>query len=195
MSTDIISINESALINATAAERMSALREAIGDSLVAVQRAAQILAIMERAGDSLSGVPPHMLRMLRRINAQQMLPEVMVRTSGILRQKLALLPTSEQARLLSDDAVIEVALPDGEVGCIPPQHLSPTQIKQVFGDGFIRSPIEQRGTWINGAPSQIRKRGREKGIKLITIDKERGGVDHYGHFISKAQLLRWLSEL
>jgi len=189
-----ISIDERPLELASPEDRLHALRQTIGDSLAAIRRAAQILGIMEKAGDDLSTVPMHMLRMLRRINAEQLLPDVAVKLSGMLRQKVALLPLPEQHRMLDPETTLDVLLPDGEIGRIAPQRLTPQQVKQVFGDGFIRTPVEQRASWRDGAPNPMR-RGRPAGEKLVEVDKARGGVNYHGHFITRATLMRWLTDL
>lgn len=182
----------------TPESRLSALREAIGSSVQAVQRAASILAEMEHNKDDLSAVPPHMLKMLRRINAQMLLPEVATQFTGRLRQKVSLLPLGLQQQLLEPSARVEVLLPDGDVANLQPQRLTPEQVAMVFGDGFIRTPVEQRAVSSPEAraAAQVKKRrGREKGSKSVLVDKAAGCVNYYGRSISKAQLLRWISDL
>lgn len=181
----------------TQSSRLAALRQAIGDSMENIRRAAEILSAMEQAGDDLSDIPAHLLRMLRRINTQQLLPEVMVRLSGTLRQKVASLPLPEQRRMIEPDCLLEVLLPDGHVAMLAPQRFTPDQVRQVFGDGFIRTPMEQRASLTPHSPAR-RPPGRPpKGTAGadIYVDKRRGGVLHFGHFITKAQMIRWISEL
>lgn len=187
MSTTLIPLS-------TAAERLEALRSAIGDSVSAIQRAAEIYRQMEEARDDVSAVPAHLRSMLRRINAGQMLPEVAAKTSGVLRAKLALLPIAEQERLLHPEAVVTVALPAGDSALISPMRLTGAQVNQVFGDGYIRELAEQRAV-MSPDPKLPRKRGRQKGTTLVRVDAEKGLVEYHGHTITKATLMRWLSQL
>lgn len=160
--------------------------------MAAVQRAAAILRAMEEAGDELDGIPAHLLNLLRRINSNLMLPEVAVQLSGTLRAKVALLPIAEQRRILKPDCTLAVVLPNGDTAAISPQRMTPAQIRQVFGDGYIRERAEQMAV---GIKPPAKKRGREPGTVSVRVDKDRGVVEYHGHTITKATLLRWIAEM
>jgi hypothetical protein len=180
------------ITHSSAAERLAALREAIGDSVSAIQKAAAILRQMEEAKDDLSAVPSHLLNLLRRINGNLMLPEVAVQLSGTLRAKVALLPLAEQRLILDPECRLDVVLANGDTAAISPQRMTPAQIKQVFGDGYIRQRAEQMAV---GLQPQRRAKGRPAGSTRIHVDKDKGCVEYHGHIITKATLLRWINEL
>lgn len=178
----------------SAAQRLEALRSAIGDSVAAIQRAAEIYRQMEEARDDVSSVPAHIRSMLRRINSGHLLPEVAAKTSGVLRAKIALLPIADQERMMHSDTVISVALPGGDSAMISPMRMTGGQINQVFGDGYIRELAEQRAVM---SPEQraAQKRGRKAGLKLVKLDREKGVIEFYGHTITKSTIVRWLEQL
>ncbi len=172
--------------------RLAALRSAIGDSVSAIREAARILALMEAAGDDLRDVPRHMLSMLRRITAGQILPEVAVRMAGRLRACVSSLPIVDQRRLIEPDATVPLALPGDDSMVVSIHRLTPGQLRQVFGDGYIREVAEQRAVLTNGHAGP---QGRKAGAQLVRVDKEAGTVTYHGYTITKSTLLRWLSEL
>ena len=177
----------------TPAARLAALQAAIGDSVVAIQSAAHILRRMEDAGDDLGGIPAHLLGILRRINSNLMLPEVAVQLSGTLRAKVALLPISTQREVMRPDYTVDVALLNGDTVAIRPTRLTPEQVRQVFGDGYIRQRAEQMAAM--SKPRDRKQRGRPPGSKTVEVDAAKQVVTYHGHTITKQQLLRWLSEL
>lgn len=179
--------------------RLAALRESLTDSVEAMRRAAAILVEMERNKDDLAEVPAHLLRMLRQINANTLLPEVAGRLQGTLRIQASRLPIALQEKIIDPDFRVEVLMPDGEVAMLAPQRLTLGQIRQVFGDGFIRTPMEQRSVTTpegreRAALQRRIGRGRPPG-QQVEVNKEGGYVMHYGRRISKATMLRWLTEL
>lgn len=182
-----------AMANWTPEERMEVLRSHLGDSYRAIRAAARVLAAMEDRGDDLSHIPAHMVRMLRRVNADQLLPEVMVRLGGSLRAKVAALPIAEQSRFVQPGATVLVVQPDGSAVEKEAQRLPPAEVALVFGDGYVRSPEEQRALALRKRPPGPKKRGRPKAEAVI--DRERGGVVLNGRYYSKGQLLRWLGEI
>ena len=112
MTTDL-SENPPALLSLTPGDRLAALREHVGQSIAAMTRAAEILAAMEQAGDDLSAIPHHLLRMLRGIYSGVLLPEVAIRLGGRFRQKVAALPLPEQRRFVEPGACVLVVARDG----------------------------------------------------------------------------------
>lgn len=147
---------------------------------------------MEEAGDDLSAIPSGIISTLRRIHANTMLPEVAIRYGGILKSRIGSLPLPLQRELIRDDATVEVAMPGGDTVLIHPQRLTPGQIRQVFGDGYIRERAEQLAHGLAAKPG---KRGRPPGDTRVSVDKANGVVHYHGHTITKATLLRWINEL
>jgi hypothetical protein len=129
----------------TPGERINLLREHLGASVESMRAAAEIFAVMESNGDDISAIPRHLVRILRRISAQTLLPEVAVRLEGRVRQKVELLPLAEQKRLSEPGATISLLpAPDAAPVEVEVQRLDPQQTRQVFGAGLIRTPEEQR---------------------------------------------------
>jgi hypothetical protein len=182
-------------LTTTSAQRLETLRSLISDGLRAIQQAAVVFAEMEHAGDDTSMVPPHLRASLRAIHAQTLLPEVYATMTGSLRAAVATLPISEQRRLIEADATVELVLPGGDQILTSPQRLTAAQVRQVFGNGYIRARAEQLAVIAKPDVAKRGYRGRTPGVPSITLNKQDGVVDYYGHKISKATLLKWLSEL
>jgi hypothetical protein len=194
MTSELIPTSSDHLLRLTPAERLAELRGHVGHSLDAMSRAATVFAAMEAAGDDLSQVPQHLIRMLRQINARTLLPEVVVRLSGRLRQKVALMPLAEQRRLSEPGARVLLLAASGETIEIEAQRLTPEQVSQVFGDGYIRTPEEQRALLKPDAPARIPKRRGRPPLEL-EIDKERGTARINGKLLTKRQLLDIVEQL
>ena len=192
MTTDL-SENPPALLSLTPGDRLAALREHVGQSIAAMTRAAEILAAMEQAGDDLSAIPHHLLRMLRGIYSGVLLPEVAIRLGGRFRQKVAALPLPEQRRFVEPGACVLVVARDGSEIELEAARLSPAQVGQVFGEGFVRTASEQRAIISAEAQESSRKRGPKK--LSLEIDREAGTARINGKLLSKKQLLEILAQL
>jgi hypothetical protein len=165
------------MLSWTPEERRTALREAFTHTAESILKAARIIAAMTQACDDLSEIPTGILAFMNRINSGQMLPQVYVEYDGLLRTRIAALPVTDQERLISGDRVKVVRLLPEEPGKAArtdiresdPRDLEPTQVKQVFAKGYIRS--EQQQVSYLESIDVLTKRNKDTGTPSITLDK------------------------
>lgn len=183
----------------TAEERLACLRSLVGISVEAVRQAAIVLSVMEERGDDIGQVPTNLRNMLRRIRADQLLPEVVTNFTGRLRQRLQNLPIAEQRRIVGGGKIAILPAPDAAAVELDPQHLDPQQVMQVFGDGYIRSTTEQRVWLLSRALAVAEAAEPERRLGRPALDAEvdvkRGGVVIHGKFVSRRQLVQLLAQL
>lgn len=170
--------------------RAQAFRAAIADSVSAMVKAAEILKEMEAANDDIGFIPVGTIRILRQINSGLLLPEVATRFGGSLRTAIGKLPAPEQRKALDPEFRVEVLISGGDKVSLPLDHLSPSQVKQVFGDGFIRGAAEQKA---QQATASKKENGPQEAV--VKFDKRGGNVFFDGRKISKSTLLEWLREI
>jgi hypothetical protein len=111
---------------------------------------AQAWCELKERGEDLSAYSNPLLSMLPLVNVGALMPEMMVKYAGyptLLRYTASLVP-EEQTRLvdMTDTLPVLVTLENGETvtKSIRPIALSAPQLRQVFGDGRIRTPTEQK---------------------------------------------------
>jgi hypothetical protein len=91
------------------------------------------------------GVSRELLRRMERLGRGGIEPRLVFSTSGAASKVMAL-PLSEQQEIL--DCGVEVMSADGlDHRLIPLEELTPEQVRQVFGDGGVRTLAQQR-TWM-----------------------------------------------
>jgi hypothetical protein len=175
---------------------MSALKSALLDSVEAIVRAAKIYADMERHGDDLSTLPIALIRALRGIARETMLPEVYVQFDGRLRAQVAQLPLPEQKRIVEGGTVELLVRTDNGylVEQFNPAILTPQQTSQVFAGGFIRTSKQQR-IYLDTATSKPPKPGTDDSDTSYSIDRTRQGVVFNGHFIPLRLIRKWSADL
>lgn len=182
--------------------RTEVLREAFGLSVTGLQIAALAIHDMDEADQEIpSFVPTSLLKGLRRVALQHMLPELLMqvgRKNILLANRIGFYSLAEQ-RLVVDDTPIPVVVlkPDGkgfDHRKLPLSSLEPEQAKQVFGSDGIRDEraqiayIENRRT--NG---HIRK---GKDANEIRVDKKHNRILVKGeHELTLPMLLGWVQEL
>lgn len=181
----------------TPESRRAALNATMLGAVEAVRKGAAILALMEESGDDLSSVPANMLRLLRRVNEQRMLPEVFIELSGRLRSRVAMLSLPGQRDVLDGKPVpYVIRTADGhgvDVIQVDPRKLEPAQVAQVFADGHIRDDVEQR-LWLETQNNRRVSEQDEAAVKIV-VDKKQGGVYVGGQFVSRRKMLELLGEL
>jgi hypothetical protein len=133
----------------TAAERAMALKAALWQTVEQVLTVAAVVEAMAQSNDDLSELPSWWVAWMRKIAAQDMLPEVFLEFNGTLREKVAALPVQQQKILAEGGTVELVVLKNGEVEIIhaDPRKLELPQIRQIFGRSYIRDAAEQR-SWL-----------------------------------------------
>lgn len=171
------------------------LRESLAESLRltadAMLRAAFIVRELEARGENLSGLRP-MLPVLRKIAAEQVLPEVVVRFGGHRRllSIVSNLPMEDQQKLAAGEPVpLIVHAEDGKrtQRMADPLEMRPEQISQAFAPDHLREPSEQH--LLLDSKVAESKRKPERIGNLIAVDKERGGiVVARRHFIPQCDL-------
>jgi hypothetical protein len=184
-------IDTNSIASLTQDERINLLREHLGTSVESMRAAAEIFAVMESSGDDISAIPRHLARILRRISAQTLLPEVAVRLEGCVRQKVELLPLAEQKRLSEPGATISLLpAPDAAPVEVEVQRLDPQQTRQIFGTGIIRTPDEQR-LWLMSHVSNPAQPPAVSGLKKkanVIIDAQRKVAIISGHVFSRGDI-------
>jgi hypothetical protein len=199
MSLVTISTDRTLIAAMSPQERLGLLRLHIGNSVEAVKQASIVYAVMENAGDDITQVPLQLRNMLRRINSDHLIPEVVTNLCGRLRQKTVQLSLEDQQHILNNGTIPYLPAVDAQLIHIEAQRLTPDQINQVFGDGHIRNIEEQRAFILHRpkqqelASSRRSKPGRP--ANDVVVDKPRGGAVIHGRFVSKSQLLKIIAEL
>lgn len=177
----------------TAGQRMDRLRGMLEISASYVAAAAQTFSIMVEQGDDVSGLPLHLRIALRRVHAQQTLPEVIAQLGGRLRQRTQMLTIPDQRRVLANEPLLYLPSAHEEPIAIAAHHLTPQQVLQVIGEGFIRTPEEQRAI-LQGTAAPRRAKENTR-LLDIQMDKARNGLVIEGVFVARARLARMLKEL
>lgn len=179
--------------------RREAFNAALVSSAESIQRAAKIMILMEQEGDDLAGISTNTIRMMRRIAAQQMLPEVFLQLGGRLRQRVAMLPAKMQRAIVDGTTVPLVIVGENnafDLMQVDPRKLQPAQVTQVFDEGRMRDESEQR-IWLEAMREEAR--GAD-GAALprpdsITLSHRPRGIKVNGVFISESEMWRYLKEL
>lgn len=191
MSTNALTSSHYATLSPS--ERKEAFAREIDLSVEHVWRAAQIFRAMEEARDDVSHVSLSMQGTLRRIAAQSLLPEIYVNYTGRLRQNLTKLPIDEQRKYTDPSATVPVLLTKDALDPMQKQlqHLEPTEVQQIFGDGHIRDEEEQR-MWLVRLEQ---KSAAPKAEKKAVIVPAKDGATINGLWVSKQELLKLLGEI
>lgn len=181
------------LILSTPRDRREALQSCLAASAAQIARAAKILSDMEFSGDDLSGISPHIIRLLHRVGRQQMLPEVFTELAGRLRSRVSLLPLPMQRKILDGEPVSMVVMRENgvEVLRVDARKIEPAQVLQVFDLGRLRDESEQRAY----IEAHTRRQPVSENQAEIEVLPNRGGIRVNGIFIPKNDLLDYLRQL
>lgn len=159
-------------------------------------RVAMLVAELERRGEDLSTLKIPMLAHLRAIASGQFLPELLVRYHGspLLLRHLGRLSIGDQKRIVEKGTipVLSYKGDDEIVQEIDPATAGSGVIYQVFADGKLRSPDEQRILLLSRKRKPQAKPPRELSAR---VDHEKGGIRVGKAFVPKAEVVLVLSEL
>lgn len=178
------------------------LREELARALTLSAQTLQRLAIiwqeLERRGEDLSDLRTGLASYLPLIAAGQLDAEVVVRFAGnkTLLGSISRLPVSEQHRLATGGNVeILTFAEDGSeiVTPVPAHALSATQARQIFADGWIRKPDEQRAVVVQRKTRNSSPRLAGKPTK-ISVDRKSGSLKIGRMRINPGELFEALAE-
>lgn len=131
--------------------------QSIGATVEGLANAAIAYAEMKNRGMDLSFITKKWAAALELISGQGLKPELVIKFFGdtdLLRSLAAIVP-EDQEKLVPPEVKIPV-LCGTQVINLPPAGLSENQRKQVFGDGRIRTPAEQKPYAVPPKPYQPR---------------------------------------
>lgn len=133
------------------------LRDAIGMTEAAIRRVAAIWQELVRRGDDMSDLRFALAPVMRAVDEGELLPALVVAMAGQVRslQRLALLPISDQQRLMEGQEV-EIVSADG-VKRKPLSALSWPEMTRVVQGGRILTAEEQRTAAATSKPVTPRK--------------------------------------
>lgn len=116
-------------------------------SVESVSCAARIIRLLDSRGVDLSEFNQTMLRHLRRIASNQLLPELLLNwRDTAVYARTRLLPLPEQKAVVSNEPIRVVAIKDGgelHAWVCEPRNMTPAVAKQVFASDHIRNDAEQ----------------------------------------------------
>lgn len=160
---------------------------------------ATIWAELERRGEDLSALRTGLTDYLPRIAAGTLDARAVVQLAGnrLLLRHFAMLPLDQQQTILGLGEV-EVVLPESrEVTQRKLAYLSAQEVRQVFGKGQLRSPVEQERI-INGTgqprPKRATARKPAARIHYGTLEVDGKRITASGKPLSAQQMLALLSE-
>jgi hypothetical protein len=130
------------------------------------------------------GVPASVLDRMEAVGRGQIAPQLFYATGGAARRLLDCPRSIQDQALVNGLEVYEF----GDVRRIPVDDLSPSQVRQVFARGKVRSPAEQR-SWLES------KRPQATAPEEWIIRGDCAVHQKTGLRISKRQMLLWLSEI
>lgn len=176
------------------------IKRSIGASFSSLHFAGCLFVKMESSGYSTDFVSQGTAKTLRALGNGTLIPEVMDGDfQGLIQIKLRSLPRKDQHELVVNQKPVPlVVLKNGSVETllVNVRNLKdPAQIRQVFGNGYVRSESEQRPIIeANLAKSQISEKSESPEVKVVKTGKN-PGIIAGGVFISKKQIIAYLMEL
>lgn len=170
-------------------ECREALKACMDLTAEAIRRAALIVKVMDEQDFDLSEMPQKYINALRKVAANQLLPQFMLECSTTVLNALSTLPKSVQEKLLKQKAV-EVLTDSGETLRVPLPNLQASQVKQVIRDGVVQDAAGQR------AYRESVKKENKQALETFFVDyNARAVVVRRSCEISLRQLKRWVREL
>jgi hypothetical protein len=161
---------------------------------------AAIVAELERRGENLSDLRLGLLGYLRRINAGQVLPELVVRFQGrpAALQTASLLPIGDQQRLVASEP-LELVVPGSsgqtwDTRLVDPLWLDTHQFRQLAGPAGLRSVPEQI-VLLEGRGRPTEGPGKPRSVGRVKPDRKRGGLVVGRTFVPTADVVGALAEL
>ena len=132
--------------NASDLDLIEAYKRAIGRSSEGLREAACIWCALKDRGRNMDDLQGPFVEYFPAIATGQLLPQVLFTCGGSLKlvEVIATLVPEDQAKLMQPSAEVRVLLPTGAVEQRKPADLPIAVARQVFGDGRIRTPEEQR---------------------------------------------------
>lgn len=193
------SLNPAELANLSTQSLRDELARALTLSAHTLQRLAIIWQELERRGEDLSDLRTGLASYLPLIAAGQLDAEVVVRFAGnkTLLGSISRLPVSEQHRLATGGNVeILTFAEDGSeiITPVPAHALSATQARQIFADGWIRNPEEQRAVVVQRRTRNQSPRLDEKPRK-VAVDRKTGTIKIGRHRLTPGDLFAALADL
>lgn len=162
-----------------------------------VTRAAACLAVMRQRGMDLSSVESQPLyRLLTRVAAGNLLPEVVACYAGseILRRKISAMPTDVQSELCQPEATVKVLTADGKTRKVRPVDLTRQEVGQVFAHDHIRNESEQRG-YIEDLRRAASRKPQPNGDGIAVDTRKKRIVCPDGTELTLADLLKYAGML
>lgn len=187
------------LINLSTQSLRDELARTLTLSAQTLQRLAGIWQELERRGEDLSDLRAGLAGYLPLIAAGQLDAEVVVRFAGnkTLLGTISRLPLPEQHRLAigGNVEILNIDENGNEVVTQVPAHaLSATQARQIFADGWVRKPEEQRAVIaLRRNSSQSPRLGGKP--KKIGIDRKTGTIKIGRTRVQPGDLLAVLCDL
>jgi hypothetical protein len=170
---------------------LTQLSEALAITTRHVIKVAALVRRLEECGVEIN-IEFSLIPLLRKVAYGQVIPELVVTLQGAepLLKKAAALPITEQAKI-AENSPLKVMQTGGEYRTVPPLSMTRREIRQVFGDGRLRTDTEQIG-WLN---DEREKAQAAKGTSEIILDRKRGGIVVNGTLITASDMARYLGEL
>lgn len=135
------------------------------------------------------------LKMIRRVAFNQMMPEVFVEFLGTprLQEKIAALPLPDQKRMV-EGKPIKVIVSAEDHRMVAPFDMTKDDVKQVFGPDGIRNDREQIA-YLADESRKASIRSKATNNDEISVDKKKKTLIVNGVEISLRQLMRYVSEI
>jgi hypothetical protein len=121
-------------------------KKAVARTAEGIARMAECWCELQDRGEDLSAYRNPMLSFLPDVASGKLLPEVLLRygASPSLTSAISRLVPEDQAKLATAEARVSILQPDGTTRIARVTDLRQAELRQVLGDGRIRTPDEQR---------------------------------------------------